>query len=119
MKKVSSLLGSIVVSLKQYPMEGCITTTQGLIKYLLKWQKDNVLQVYRELKSIPEVDDTIYSDASIKGWGTHDKHHTINGKWTGGETELLISVLEHTAIKFAIFFLLLLQVRMEHLKSYD
>ena len=68
------------------------------------------------LKSIPEVDYTIYSDASTKGWGAHDKHHTINGRWTEGETKLHINVLELTAIKFAIFSLLPLQIGTKHLR---
>ena len=82
----------------------------------LKWWKDNILQVYRVFKSIPEVDSTIYSDASTKGWGAYDKHHTINGRWTEGETKLHINVLELTAMKFAIFSLLPLQVGKKHLK---
>ena len=82
----------------------------------LNWGKDNILEVYRVLKSIPEVDYTIYSDASTKGWGAHDKHHTINGRWTEGETKLHINVLELTAIKFAIFSLLPLQIGTKHLR---
>ena len=60
----------------------------------VKCWKDNILLVYWELKSIPEVYDTIYSDASTKGWGAHDKNHIINGRWTGGESRLHINVLE-------------------------
>ena len=56
------------------------------------------------------------SDTSTKGWGAHDKHHTINGTWTEGETKLRINVLELTAIKFAIFSLLPLQVGKKHLR---
>ena len=68
------------------------------------------------LKSIPEVDYTIYSDARTRGWGAHDKHHTINGRWTEGETKLHINALELTAIKFAIFSLLPLQMGTKHLR---
>ena len=84
----------------------------------LNWGKDNILEVYRVLKSIPEVDYTIYSDASTKGWGAHDKHHTINGRWTEGETKLHINLLELTATKFAfaIFSLLPLQIETKHLR---
>ena len=55
-------------------------------------------------------------DASTKGWGAYDKHHIINGRWTEGVTELHINVLELTAMKFAIFSLLPLQVGKKHLK---
>ena len=56
-------------------------------------------------------------DTSTKGWGAHDKHHTINGRWTEGGTKLHINVLELTAIKFAIFSLLLpLQIGTKHLR---
>ena len=77
-----------------------------------KWWNDNMLQVYEVLKSIPEVDCTIYSDASTEGWGEHYKHHTINGIWKEGKNKLHINVLELTAIKFAVFSLLPLQVGM-------
>ena len=72
------------------------------------------------LKSTPEVEinprTPIDSDTSTKGWGAHDKHHTINGTWTEGETKLRINVLELTAIKFATFSLLPLQVGKKHLR---
>lgn len=37
----------------------------------LKLRKENILQVYRELKSLPDVDNTVHSDANIKGWRAH------------------------------------------------
>ena len=86
----------------------------------MNWWKDNILLVYRVLKSTPEVEinprTPIYSDTSTKGWGAHDKHHTINGTWTEGETKLRINALELTAIKFAIFSLLPLQLGKKHLR---
>ena len=48
--------------------------------------------------------------------GAHDKHHTINGRWTEGETKLHINVLELTAIKFAIFSLLSQRIGIKHLR---
>ena len=81
----------------------------------LKWWKDNILQVYRVFKSTPEFDYTIFSDASTKIWGAHDKHHTKNGRRTERGTKLHINVLELTAIKFAIFSLLPLQRGKKHL----
>ena len=68
------------------------------------------------LKSVPEVDYTIYSDASTKDWGVNDEHHTINGRWTEGKTKLHKNVLELTATKFAIFSLLPQQVGIKHLR---
>ena len=51
-----------------------------------------------------------------KAGGADNKHHTINGRWTEGETKLHINILELTAIKFAIFSLLPLQIGTKHLK---
>ena len=63
------------------------------------------------MELIPEVNYTIYSDATTKGWGAHDKHLTING-----ETKLHINLLELTAIKFAIVSLLPLQIGTKYLR---
>ena len=52
----------------------------------------------------------------MQGWGAHDKHHTINGKWIEGETKLHVNVLELTAIKYAVFSLLPLQIGTKHLR---
>ena len=57
----------------------------------LKWWRDNMLQIYRVLKSTPEVDYTVYSAASTKGWDAHDKHHTIDGRWSEGGTKFHIN----------------------------
>ena len=65
-------------------------------------------------KAIPEGHYTTYSDASTKGWGAHDKHHTTNGRWTEGKTKLHMNALELNAIKFSIFSLLPLQVAVKH-----
>ena len=46
----------------------------------LKWQNDNILRFYRQFKSIPEVNYTIYSDANTKDWSAHEKNHTKNGR---------------------------------------
>ena len=87
-REVSSLLGSIVASFEAVPNGrlhyrhiefdkiSALRQNQGNFEakcYLspiaiaeLNWWKDNILQVYRVLKSIPEVDYIIYSDASTK-----------------------------------------------------
>ena len=136
-REVSSLLGSIVASfqavsngrlhyrhieldkisgLKQNQGNfetKCYLSQTAIAK--LSWWSDNILQVYRVFKSTPEVDYTIFSDASTKIWGAHDKHHTKNGRRTERGTKLHINVLELTAIKFAIFSLLPLQRSKKHL----
>ena len=48
--------------------------------------------------------------------GAHDRHHTINGRWTEGGTKLHINVLELTITKFAIFSLLPLQIGKKRLR---
>ena len=135
-REVSSLLGSIVAFFEAVPngklhyrhiefdkipalkqnqgnFEGkCYLSPTAIAE--LNWWKDTILQVYRLSKSIAEVDYTIYSDASTKG--AQHKHHSIDGRWTKGGTKLHINVLELTAIKFAVFFLLPLQVGIKHLR---
>ena len=37
----------------------------------LKLWKENILQVYRELKSLPDVDNTVHTDANTEGWRAH------------------------------------------------
>ena len=136
-RAVSSLLGSIVASFEAVPNGrlhyrhieldkiSALKQNQGNFEtkcYLsqtaiakLSWWSDNILQVYRVFKSTPEFDYTIFSDASTKIWGAHDKHHTKNGRRTERGTKLHINVLELTAIKFAIFSLLPLQRGKKHL----
>ena len=80
----------------------------------LKWWKKNILQVYRELKSIPEIDYVIYSDASTRCWGCI--WQTPCYKWTEEGTKLHVNVLELSAIKFAVFSLLPLQEGMKYLR---
>ena len=41
--------------------------------------------------------------------------YTMNGRWTDGQTKLHVNVLELTAITFALFSLLPLQVGITHL----
>ena len=41
--------------------------------------------------------------------------YTMNGRWTEGQTKLHVNVLELTAITFALFSLLPLQVGITHL----
>ena len=71
---------------------------------------------YRVLKSISEVDYTLYSDASTKGWG--HLMSTISKMAVGqsGKLKLHITVIELTATKLAIFSLLPLQVGIKHLR---
>ena len=68
------------------------------------------------MKSIPVVVYTIHSNVNTKGHCAHDKHHTINGRRTEGETKLHINLLELTAIKSAIFYLISPQVGMKHVR---
>ena len=103
---MSRLLGCIVSSFEAVP--------NGRLHYRhIVFDKISALKQNKgNFEAKWEVDCTIYSDASTEGWGEHDKHHTINGIWTEGENKLHINVLELTAIKFAVFSLLPLQVGM-------
>ena len=70
----------------------------------LSWWLDNVQTVSRSIK-IPSIDLTVYSDASLEGWGGTDLHSTVGGRWSVSELPLHINTLELHAAKLCLFSL--------------
>ena len=68
----------------------------------LQWWIDNIMDSYRKVEPTPQVDYTIFTDASDDGWGAHDDVDAINGRWSRKETFYHINVLELLAIKWAV-----------------
>ena len=70
----------------------------------LSWWLGNVQTVSRPIK-IPSIDLTVYSDASLEGWGATDLHSTVGGRWSVSELPLHINTLELHAAKLCLFSL--------------
>jgi len=64
----------------------------------------------------PEVDYTIFTDASNEGWGASDNNITINGRWSEKEKEMHINEQELVAIKYAILSYLKSGIQPKHIK---
>ena len=67
------------------------------------WWKENIMGSFRSLYPEPQVDHTIFCDASGLGWGAHADESTTNGRWSDSESSLHINALELLAIKHALF----------------
>lgn len=67
------------------------------------WWKDNILNSSQSLLEAPDIDATIFSDASQLGWGASNGIGHIGGRWSVQEQLLHINALELMAIKFALF----------------
>ena len=70
----------------------------------LSWWLDNVQTVSRPIKT-PSIDLTVYSDASLEGWGGTDLYSTVGGRWSVSELPLHINTLELHAAKLCLFSL--------------
>ena len=64
----------------------------------------------------PEVDLTIFTDASNEGWGVSTNDQTINGRWNESEKFLHINEVELLAIRNAVSSFLLLFPNTKHLE---
>ena len=54
------------------------------------------------IKSTPDIDYVIYTDASESGWGAHDDINSIGRWWSDDEIHYHINVLELLAIELAL-----------------
>ncbi len=57
-----------------------VMPNNSIIRDELCWWRDNIIESKRDILPLP-VDVTLYSDASMKGWGGH----TVDNKSTGGD----------------------------------
>jgi hypothetical protein len=73
------------------------------IKEELAWWKHNLLKVEAPIKRA-QPDITLYTDASLKGWGCYDKElkTSFGGRWDVDEDEQHINVLELKAVELAL-----------------
>ena len=83
----------------------------------ISWWRDNIEIAFANIKSIPEVDYTIHTDARNEGWGASDGvNQDINGRWSIDEKSLHINVLELMAVKFAVLAYVSLESSIKHVK---
>ena len=68
----------------------------------LSWWLDNVQTVSRLIKT-PSIDLTVYSDASLEGWGATDLHSTVGGRWSDSELPLHINTSEFMLQSYVYF----------------
>ena len=66
---------------------------------------DNVQTVSRPIKTPNIIDLTVYSDASLEGWGATDLHSTVGVRWSDSELPLHTNTLELHAAKLCLFSL--------------
>ena len=66
------------------------------------WWIHNLPSAIRSLLPQPRIDYTIFSDASMTGWGAHDHENSINDLWRFSTRDIHINELEMRAIKLAL-----------------
>ena len=79
----------------------CIITPEASKDII--WWRDNILDAIASLYPTPEVDLTIFTYASNKGWGASTNDQTINGRLNEPQKFLHINELELLAIRHAVF----------------
>ena len=67
----------------------------------LIWWKNNIMSSFAPIK-LPDVEYTIYSDASLEGWGGTDGQEEIGGRWGKDEKISHINSLELLAAFFCL-----------------
>ena len=83
----------------------------------IQWWIDNIDSSFAYIKSVPEIDHEIFTDASNEGWGAHNACNTdINGRWSVQEQEWHINILEMIAVKFALLSYLPLSQGINHIR---
>ncbi len=79
-----------------------IVHNNPIIRKDLLWWKCNILNSKKDILPTP-VDITLYSDASMKGWGGHTTDNTsTGGDWNEAEQKLHINTLELKAAFFTL-----------------
>lgn len=68
----------------------------------IEWWRDNIIHASKSLYPIPEVDYTIFTDASNDGWGINNEKETVNNRWSEEETEMHINERELKAVHLAV-----------------
>ena len=141
-RMISSFIGNLTSSFDAVPegrlyyrhLEWCKTLSLGLHKYdfeaqcylstqaieEITWWVENVEFSFAHIKNIPDIDRTIFTDASKHqggGWGASDASFgEINGRWSLNEQDMDINCLELKAIKLAIKSFSPLYNRCKHIR---
>ena len=88
-------------ALKKQEWNGTVNLSNESITQLDWWIQN--LSHWNGKSMIPEVSKTtIFTDASISGWGASRENCTIHGRWSTMERQLHINLLELQAILFAL-----------------
>ena len=74
-------------------------STEGITE--LEWWTNNIHAATRSVK-IPDIDMTIYTDASDLGWGITNSTSSSGGRWSTQEGETHINVRELKAIEIGV-----------------
>ena len=84
------------------------------------WWVNNVEHSFAKIQDIPDIDRTIYTDASKHlggGWGASDEVlGEINGRWASEEQGMNINCLELKAIQLALQSFMPLYGKCEHIR---
>ena len=67
----------------------------------ISWWKKNIFKVFKPIR-YPEFSITIYTDASLEGWGTSMDNVSTGGAWLPVEKLMHINVLELKAVLLAL-----------------
>ncbi len=79
-----------------------VMPNNDIIRNDLEWWKLNIMHSKKDIIS-PPIDVTLYSDASMKGWGGHTvKNESTGGEWTTEEQTKHINELELRAAFFTL-----------------
>ena len=107
---------TVALSMSAGNYESHCELSQEAIKEVL-WWKEHIMDSYAIIKDNPKIDYIIHTDASQEGWGASDGTLSdINGRWSMGEQNIHINVLELKAIKLAILSYLPLQKNIKHIR---
>ena len=110
---------SLSLSLHHYDFEApCFISEQA--REEITWWVQNIEYSFAYIQDIPDVDRTIYTDASKHsggGWGASDNVlGEINGRWSIEEQEMNINCLELKAIQLALKSFVPLYGECKHIK---
>ena len=90
-------------------------TLSDLSKKELTWWENNIMTATKSLKKLP-IDTTIYTDASLDGWGAVCEKSETGGMWTKQEQALHINALELLGAKLGLFSFLSLKKDKKDIK---
>ena len=69
--------------------------------YEIAWWKENIFKVFKPIR-YPKISITIYTDASLEGWGASMGNLSTGGAWLPDEKLMHINVLELKEILLAL-----------------